>query len=49
MNTDELTNTRYLVHGDVVTIDDKKYLCEQHHQMKITVGIVLLMVLSVFY
>ena len=29
MNTDKLTNTRYLAHGNVVTIDGKKYLCEQ--------------------
>lgn len=28
MNTDELTKTRYLEHGDVVTINGKKYLCE---------------------
>ncbi len=29
MNTDEITNTRYLEHGDVVTINGEKYLCEQ--------------------
>jgi len=29
MNTDELTNTRYLGHGDFVTINGEKYLCEQ--------------------
>lgn len=29
MNTDELTNTRYLGHGDVVTINGEKYLCEE--------------------
>ena len=29
MNTDKLTNTRYLAHGNVVTIDGKKYLFEQ--------------------
>lgn len=29
MNTD---NTKYLRHGDVVTIDGKKYLCEQQSQ-----------------
>ena len=29
MNTDELTNKKYLGHGDVVTINGVKYLCEQ--------------------
>ena len=29
MNTDELTNTRYLEHGDIVTINGEKYLCEE--------------------
>ena len=28
MNTDEITGTKYLEHGDVVTINNKKYLCE---------------------
>jgi len=29
MNADELTKTKYLDHGDVVTVNGKKYLCEQ--------------------
>ena len=29
MNTDEITGTKYLDHGDVVTINGKKYLCEE--------------------
>jgi len=29
MNTYDLTNTRYLGHCDVVTINCKKYFCEQ--------------------
>lgn len=28
MNIDEITGTKYLEHGDVVTINNKKYLCE---------------------
>lgn len=35
MNTDELTNTRYLEDGDVVTINGVKYLCEQQSPDKI--------------
>ena len=29
MNTDKLTNTIYLEHGDVVTVNGEKYLCEE--------------------
>ena len=29
MNTNKATNTRYLDHRDIVTINDEKYLCEQ--------------------
>lgn len=29
MNTDKPTNTKYLGHGDIVTVNGKKYLCEQ--------------------
>ena len=32
MNKDKLTNTRYLDHGDVLTVDGEKYLCEQQSQ-----------------
>lgn len=31
MDTDELTGEKYLDHGDVVIINDKKYLCEEQN------------------